>query len=281
VETKFGWRKAGQAIMTIVSFAFFSYSFAGDYFNFPNFGEEFRFYGGVLAVFVFIATILWHFMDLQTVIDNRTPNIGVVGIPVLDDVQMDMNVKEKNEIFHITGISHMAHVGFANNPKVCTDKNSPTDIRAEITYLNVNKKQLFTIQGRWSHTDQPSEIRRGQHTTIESTNFPNNGAVRTLDLLIKYPDSSFFGYNNDSYNFPYYLHPSYEIKETKFLIHVKLKGAYIPKIWEFEVSASDNNDGTFFIKHGQQIAKSKSTMAKRIVNKIKVLAKEQKTKKRK
>jgi hypothetical protein len=40
------------------------------------------------------------------------------------------------------------------------------------------------------------------------------------------------------------------------------------------VPTSDNNDGTFFIKHGQKIVKLESTMAKRIVNKTKVLTKE-------
>lgn len=278
MDTKYGWRNVVQAIMTLVGTVVFAYSFAGDYFDLPNFGEEYKIYGIVFAILVFLSAILWHFMDLQAALGDRIPKIDIRKFPILDDVQMDMNITEQKGVFHITGISHMAHISFANNPKNRTDKNSPDNVRAEITFLDINRNPLFTIDGRWSHTDQPSEIRRGQSTTIESTNFPNNGAPRTLDLLIKYPEDEYcYGYNNASYGAPYYLHPFYEIKEKMFLIQILLKGAYIPNscMWEFEINTKGKGD-LFSIKYRNKWMKTRRSEAQKILSKKKLQVKKTK-----
>jgi hypothetical protein len=220
---------------------------------------------------------------LDKKLNSISPNIQLIGQPiVLDDVRMDMNIMENSEIFHVTGVSHMAHVVFVNNPEYITDKNSVTGVRAEITYLDKDKKILFTTQGRWSNSDQPPEIStRGKQVTIESVDFPNNGAHRMLDLLIKYPEDNYvYGYNNDSYDRPYYLHPMLEIKEERFFVQVLLKGAYLPKnVYEFEVFTRGRDD-TFEIMNGGKWIRAKSTMAQKVLAKIKI-SKTRKTTKKK
>jgi len=254
-------------------------------------------------VFIFLIVITWIFFVFKTAatqdknqeekishldeeLNSITPHIHLIGDVKLDDVQMDMNIADDTGIFHVTGISHMAHVVFANNPKHITNTNSVIGVRAEITYLDSSKKVLFTTQGRWSNSDQPSEIpTRGKRIMIESTDFPNNGAHRTLDLLIKYPeDNHVYGYNNDSYDYPFYLHPQLEIKDSRFFIQVHLKGAYLPKKpYEFEVTTKGKGDIFTIKKTGksEKWLRANSTQAQKILAKVKISEPKTKALKRK
>lgn len=116
MDVKFGWQNAGKAVMTILGFAVFVYSTSRDYFDFPNF-KGWKTYGLLFAAALFIGAILRHFLDLQIALNDRMPNIDINGLPVLDDVRMDMNIQEPKGIFHVTGVSHMSHIAFANSPK--------------------------------------------------------------------------------------------------------------------------------------------------------------------
>jgi hypothetical protein len=88
------------------------------------------------------------------------------------------------QISSFESISRMSHIAFSNNPKFRTDQNSPTDVRAEITYMDINgKKLLDSLQGRWVDTDEPPQLKNSEKKKIESIDFPNNGGIRFLDLF--------------------------------------------------------------------------------------------------
>lgn len=264
MNTKFDWRNAGKAFMIILS---------ASYFAFSNYIPVSGLFWNLIAIALFLGAILWHFMDLQFSLNDKTPKIDVVAFPVLDDVKMDFNLPEAKGIYHITGISHMAHVIFANKPKNRTNQNSVVGVRAEISYLDADKNFLFQVQGRWSHSDQPTEIRKGQRVTLESTDFPNNGAPRSLDLIIKYPEDNYcYAYDNNSYDAAFYLHPSYEIRHKHFFIQVQLFGAFIQdRIWQFEVVTKGKKYLFATRKEGDESwINTRTSIAKKIVAKKKV-----------
>jgi hypothetical protein len=163
----------------------------------------------------------------------------------------------------------MAAVVFANKPKHGTNKNHAKGVRAEITYLDKNHNILIgPIEGRWGQTDQPSEIKRSETLKIESVNFPNNGAKRTLDFLIKYPEDDYcYAFNNESYNYGYLVqNPSYEIKNKNFIVQIRILGSYIPnKIWEFEVITKGKDD-TYKIRYGEKWQKTEQSRATKQVD---------------
>jgi hypothetical protein len=198
-----------------------------------------------LLSFVIFCFLVWRWISgLNSELNNRTPKIGVHGDPISHDVRMGYT--KPDGVFEEIAVSNMAAVLFSNNPQPRTDKNHATSIRAEITYLNDNRKVLFgPIQGRWGQTFQPSEIKRSQGPLIESVDFPNNGAVRSLDFLIKYPEDDYcYAFNNDSYDFGYlFQNPAYVIKSRKFIIQIRLKGPFISdEPFEFDVITKGKND---------------------------------------
>lgn len=67
--------------MVIFGAALFAYSSAGDYFNFPSLGN-WKPWGIGFAALIFLAAVVWHFMELQAWIDDiehATPNVQPIG----------------------------------------------------------------------------------------------------------------------------------------------------------------------------------------------------------
>jgi len=158
----------------------------------------------------------------------------------------------------------MAHIGFSNNPKDRTDKNSPEKVRAEITFYDENNQKIFgAIQGRWGQTDQPTHIRREETRKIESIDFPNHGAVRYVDLFMKYPEDDYcYGYNNESYDFANYQNPAFVIPLKRFFVVVKLFGAYLPdKEWTFEAETNGRGDTFKIRKIGDKWQKKENSVS--------------------
>ena len=231
-----------------------------------------------LRVLAFIGFVLFcilvfiHIYSLNNVIHSKTPNIDIFENIVTEDINTwHSEIIDGQELIFVTSIFNMANIPFSNKPKYPTDKNNVDNVRAEITYLDENKKPLFpAIQGRWGSTYQPSEINLAESNKIESINFPNNGAVRWLNLLMKYPEDKYcYGYNNDSYHYPLFINPYYIIKKYRFFIKVSLLGAFIyKKEWVFEVITKGLND-TFKIKYGEIWYETKNSKASKIIDKNK------------
>jgi hypothetical protein len=203
-----------------------------------------------IVSFVMFCVFVWLMIrNLESQLNSKIPKIDIFGDPIPHDVGMGHTTKDGN--FEVAGISNMAAALFSNNPKPITDQNSAKGVRAEITYLDKSRKILLgPIQGRWGQTSQPSEIKKYEGPLIESVDFPNNGAMRSLDFLIKYPEDDYcYAFNNDSYDFPYlFQNPLYIIKQKAFIVNIRLKGPFISENpFEFEVITKGKND-TYMIR---------------------------------
>lgn len=258
MDNKIDWRTFAEAVVMILGAAWLGYSATS---SFPITGI-WKAVGIAAGLIFFLGSILLHFMDLQTTLNDIRPKIDVSGDPVPHDV--GMGHPQRDGGFKTIAISNMAAIAFANKPKHRTDRNHANGVRAEITYLDKNRNILIgPIDGRWGQTDQPSEIKRSETPRIESVNFPNNGAKRTLDFLMKYPEDDYcYAFNNKSYNYGYlFQNPSYEIKNKNFIVQIRLLGSYIPdKSWELEVVTKGKND-TYKIRYGEKWQKTENSQA--------------------
>ena len=185
--------------------------------------------------------------ELDETLYSVTPNIQLQDEISIRDVWMVWTISTEVTF----PLSCMASAPFANNPKFPNQHNDVAKARAEITYLDENRKPLFKpITGRWGGL-QPSEIAGSDKRILESTDFPNTGSVRWLDLLLKYPEDEYcYAYNNDSYAYArqFFQHPEHQISRKRFFVQVRLKGAHIPDdIWELEVITKGKGD-TFQIR---------------------------------
>jgi hypothetical protein len=188
--------------------------------------------------------------DLEEKLYAVTPNIQLQDEISIRDVWMayDFNLPPPR--------SCLVSLPFANNPKFPDQYNSVANARAEITFLDESNTPLFKpITGRWGGL-QPPEIFGSDKRVLESTDFPNNGAVRWLDLSLKYPEDEYcYAYNNDSYTFAkqYYQHPELQISSKRFYVQVRLKGTHIPEdVWELEVITKGKGDTLQIRRAGEE-----------------------------
>jgi len=236
-------------------------------------GISWRIFGGVEAVitalltlgFLFLASMVFYLgffhrehvstysanadeiKELYEKLNSVTPNIQLQDDISIRDVWMVWTISTEVTF----PLSCMASAPFANNPKFPNQHNDVAKARAEITYLDENRKLLFKpITGRWGGL-QPSEIAGSDKRILESTDFPNTGSVRWLDLLLKYPEDEYcYAYNNDSYAYArqFFQHPEHQISSKRFFVQVRLKGVHIPDdVWELEVITKGKGD-TFQIR---------------------------------
>jgi hypothetical protein len=228
--------------------------------------------GNIIALISFgvFCYFVWsQIVGLRSALEARTPEIDVAGAPTTHDVAMWGRARDGSVVVH--AVSNMAAVPFANNPRHRTDQNHANSVRAEITYLSPNKRILVgPIQGRWGETDQPTEIRRGDRSKIDSVNLLNNGASRSLDLLIKYPEDPFcYAYNNDSYAHPNtFLNPAFLIRAKRFFVQIRLKGPFISdRTWELEVVTKGRGD-TYKIRYGGRWRRTENSGATKTAKRV-------------
>jgi len=216
---------------------------------------------------------------LDNELNSFTPNIQVSGRVFINNVNIGHHENGKYVLSHITNV---ASVPFSNNPTLSNRNNYARNVRAEIDYLSQDKTTVLTsVQGRWQGL-QPNEVTNSDWTILESTNFPNNGAKRALDLIMKYPEDEYcYAYTNESYGLPYFLNPNQIIESKKFFIQVKLKGEYLPdKVHEFEVETEGIGDSFKIRKDGEEWQKIPHSLATKTPKKAEEPAKKKSSRKR-
>ncbi len=224
-----------------------------------------------VSFLVFCAFVWLLIRNLLKELSSKTPNIDVSSAPIINDVQMNFvgpSEDGSGKPAQFLSISNMAHIQFANNPKPITDSNSAKDVRAEITFYDIHRNVLLgPIEGRWGETEHPTRMEKGEQKQIESIDFPNNGAKRHINLIIKYPEDEFcYAYNNESYLYKDFQKTDFIIKSTKFIASIVLKGAYIPSTpWEFVIETRGFKD-SFRISYKGQTVSLNSTNAKKHVS---------------
>lgn len=209
------------------------------------------------VIFSFL-TIQWIY-KLDSELSNKKPNIQIDG---------ELNPHDQIITKGIARI-HIVNIPFANNPKLKTSKNNAYGVLAKITYLDENKEPLFKwIRGRWTDTKFTNELPHGESDKNAAVDFPNNGLVRWLEILVKYPEDEYcYGFNNTScIENDFWLYPDFQIMKKKFFIRVELLGNYLNNIWEFEVLTKGKGD-TFQIRYGNKWYQAKSSQATKTLKK--------------
>jgi len=202
---------------------------------------------------------------LDNELSSFAPEIQATGLFAVHDVSIGHYLPDGRRV--TSHVTNLASALFVNKPRFPNQNNNAKNIRAEIDFLDENRTAvLVSIQGRWQGKE-PSEINSGDKTILESTNFPNNGAPRWLDLIMKYPEDEYcYAYSNDSYGQDYFQHPNHLIEAKRFFIHVRLLGEYMPgNLFEFEVETKGIGDTFQIRRNGEEWKRDRNSQAKKII----------------
>jgi hypothetical protein len=135
-------------------------------------------------------------------------------------------------------------VRFINDPELSVASSKATVI-ATIDYYRVpDETCVFSLDGRWSESTQPSGIHPLQSKIhLLSATF-SQGQQRSLDIAFcDGQTGKYYAWNNDNYNAlnEFYVYPAHLLDGERFRIHIRLRGDWVDKHVEFVFST--NNKG--------------------------------------
>ena len=176
--------------------------------------------------------------DERPKLEPETENKRGLSLPNLEVAPGGFHVDERyvgSGGVYTTPISCL-HVRFVNDPQVPTDNSIARGIIANISYLaKKDLKPILSQAGRWGDSPQPPAVQKGTPVVdLAHMDFPI-GAIRELNLAIKYPeDSDCYAVNNQSYSSPNLRNPNQRLLGEDFIAQVRLRGPYVDRSWKFE-----------------------------------------------
>ena len=124
---------------------------------------------------------------------------------------------------------HFVHVAVRNDPDARIRHREATAQRviARISFFaEGTERPLFTLDGRWGDTQQPST--RSPFDSIADLlpmDFPPNGERHELDIAMKYEDDEWcYAFANESYRAVDWRKPEWKLVGESFKVRISLQG---------------------------------------------------------
>lgn len=194
MDTKYGRRNFGKALLFIIGTITTSYSNVSTFFDLPTVAQEYRGYAVVFGVTLCLIAILWHFMDLQTkisIIENTRPNVRAIGT-------------ELETPFHLirggvpSEILERYYVVFRNEKAKGISVVDTQPVHAIIFVLDsdcINEGRLYHEKAFWAGAGEPWNRGKDYSVTIKAS-----GKPESLCLFVRQQGGSdLFIFNDDSY----------------------------------------------------------------------------------
>jgi HAMP domain-containing protein len=127
-------------------------------------------------------------------------------------------------------IDNFLTVRFINDPPLSVPSSKAT-VLATIEYYRCSDDALvFSLDGRWSDTTQPSGISPLESKThLLATTF-SQGQKHSLDIAFCDGETGkYYAWNNDNYNAvnEFYVYPAHLLDGERFRIHIRLRGDWV------------------------------------------------------
>jgi hypothetical protein len=144
-------------------------------------------------------------------------------------------------------------VRFINDPELSVPSSKATGVIATVDYYRCSDNVLvFSLDGRWSESTQPSGISPLESKLhLLSATFLQ-GQQRSLDIAFCDGDSGkYYAWNNDNYNAvnEFFVYPPHALIGDRFKITIRLRGDFVNETFSF--SFRTENSG-FVIEPMQQ-----------------------------
>lgn len=214
----------------------------------------------LIGFVVFSALVLIHIISQNNKLYSITPRMVVWNPhdgenPYVNDVYLQKtrpSQLSQSGQFRENKVSRMCHVNFANCPKDGTGENKAKNVAATITIFDMEGKVLLPSKsGRWSDTDDPSNLSREGKVNILNMEFLSNCTPRGLDLVMKYKgEKDWYFYNNDNYFFDDWVDDKHKIKEDTVIIEVQLIGERVKDKFRFTLH-NEGKDGDIVVRKGK------------------------------
>lgn len=119
-----------------------------------------------------------------------------------------------------------------NDPITSTAESIATQLSTRLTFYDSFNTELFSYEGRWADTEQPTNYAGIKVPNEQRTIDIPIGTRRDLDLAIKYhSDDLAYGINYESYAHPQIKNPAWTLGSGDYSLKVRLRGASVDQTW--------------------------------------------------
>jgi len=200
---------------------------------------------------IFVAVILTQFVT-QKFIEMRKPRLKMVpeGMQLRSLKRWALDGSKLPDLpYHMWRIK-VQHVKI---PRVLAwlirSREAALQCKAHLTFYTADDQALFTIQGRWAHTPEPSLISSVYQQ--EKIIYPDTISIayhlcEPLDCIVKFDDDMVaFAWNNEAYAAPDNKNPKYKLGIGTYKAEVRLSGQNFRQITtNFNIVISRDWQGT-------------------------------------
>ena len=216
-----------------------------------------------VGTIIFVALLIIHVISLELERMSIIPRIQLDGNPIISTGAFEsIFFSEQKNSFQRQRQRENANIfiqlPFSNNPKIRTDKNLSSSVRAEIVYVLEDGKQI-KCNGNWTNPKNPvSYLDSEMPGKWAITDFPSNGDIRTLTIAVHnmFGNKHWNVWNSKSYKS--LLHNGWGEEGFEFDgkivdVFVYLVGIRVEKEFGFRLHLdSDINNMKVEVLHGQQ-----------------------------
>lgn len=143
-----------------------------------------------------------------------------------------------------TGAPFFSTIRFVNEPLQPSESATGRKITAKITFYDLQKKELFSMFGRWSDTPEIAETGRFS-AEMHEIDMPPFSHSRRLDIVLKHPGVyDCYAYNNESVlkSPDVWCDPDKRLMPGAYTFSVRLGGEnYLGEFW-FSLINPENKD---------------------------------------
>ena len=101
---------------------------------------------------------------------------------------------------------------------------------------------MLCIDGRWAETDQPSSRKQAESKASLLATELGIGEAKSVDVA--YYDlftSKYYAWNNDNYNYDYYVCPKHLLEGEQFRVKIRLRGEMVDYQVSFTFKAQEKS----------------------------------------
>jgi hypothetical protein len=180
-------------------------------------------------------------MELEE-IKNTKPRIRLKDPDAIYCESVDHNFRDQHGNTIFTQTVPFLKMRFINDPPVPSASAIAKDVRAKISFYRCDDEVcILSIDGRWAESTQPPALHPLEsRSSLLGATFAI-GEERSVDIAYRDKRTKrHFAWNNDNYNYDFFICPKHRLEGSRFRVEVRLRGILIDEKVSFIFTTTES-----------------------------------------
>ncbi len=175
-------------------------------------------------------------------IESTKPRIRLKEPGAIYCEPVDHNLRDENANIIFCQTVPFLKVRFINDPLSPSPSAIANDVRAKLSYYRcADNTCILAIDGRWAESTQPPALHPlASRSPLLGATFAI-GEERSVDIAYRDKRTGqHFAWNNDNYNYSFFLCPKHLLEGDHFRVDIRLRGVLIDETFSFRFKTTNS-----------------------------------------